>query len=95
MTDKMIRGQLTMAPELRYTPNGVPVCAFRIITPIQDEINCEAWEELGERIANRDLQPGRQIMLTGYWKTRKWKDLDNQALTKKVFVVKSGRPLSG
>lgn len=93
MTNATITGSLMWPPALRFTVSGKAVCSFSLDFDGKHGIDCEAWEELGERIANRDLQPGQYIQVTGYYKWRTWED-KNGNHRKRIFVVKSGKPLS-
>lgn len=95
MTNATITGMLMWPPELRYTASGTPVCNFSLDFDGKRGIDCEAWEELATRIAERDLQPGQYIEVKGYYKWRSWNDRKTgQPHRKRIFVVKSGKPLS-
>jgi single-strand DNA-binding protein len=55
----VLAGNLTRDPELRVTPNGVPVCSFSIAvnrvrskSEAVDYFNVSCWRELGETVAN-------------------------------------------
>lgn len=80
-------GNLTRDPELRYTPQGTPVCTFGIATnrswsTDQGEKKEEtefhtivAWNRLGEIVAEF-LQKGRQAYVEGRLQTREWEASD-------------------
>ncbi|SMC02002.1 single-strand DNA-binding protein [Sulfobacillus thermosulfidooxidans DSM 9293] len=67
-------GRLTRDPELRYTPQGVPVASFtlavdRPFTNAQgqrdaDFVDCVAWRKLGETVGNH-LTKGRLVAVEG------------------------------
>ena len=80
-------GNLTRDPELRYTPQGTPVCTFGIATnrswsTDQGEKKEEtefhtivAWNRLAEIVAEF-LQKGRQAYVEGRLQTREWEAPD-------------------
>ena len=63
-------GNLARDPELRSTPNGVPVCTFTIAVNgrKQDEpatfFRVTAWRQLGEN-CNRYLAKGKKVFVSG------------------------------
>lgn len=63
-------GNLTANPELRSTPNGIPVCTFTIAVNgrKQDEpatfFRVTAWRQLGEN-CNRYLNKGKKVFVSG------------------------------
>ncbi len=67
-------GRLTRDPEIRYTPQGVPVANFTLAVdrPFQnnegqreaDFIACIAWRKLGETVGN-NLTKGRLAAVEG------------------------------
>ena len=63
-------GNLTRNPELRSTPNGIPVCTFAIAVNgrKQDEpatfFRVTAWRQLGEN-CNRYLTKGKKVFVSG------------------------------
>ena len=65
-----IIGNLTKEPELRSTPNGIPVCTFTIAVNgrKQDEpatfFRVTAWRQLGEN-CNRYLTKGKKVFVSG------------------------------
>ncbi|MDO8452356.1 MAG: single-stranded DNA-binding protein [bacterium] len=76
-------GNLTRDPELRYTPQGTPVCTFGIATNRswstdtgEKKEDAEfhtivAWNRLAEIVAEF-LQKGRQAYIEGRLQTREW-----------------------
>ena len=63
-------GNLTANPELRSTPNGIPVCTFTIAVNGRksDEASTffrvTAWRQLGEN-CNRYLSKGKKVFVSG------------------------------
>ncbi|MDA0728241.1 MAG: single-stranded DNA-binding protein [Bacteroidetes bacterium] len=83
-------GNLGQNPELRYTPNGVPVCTLRVATSesYTDRASGERvtttewhsvvlWRGLAET-AGKYLNTGSQVYLEGKLKTRNWQDQQGQ-----------------
>ncbi|MBM7693560.1 single-strand DNA-binding protein [Peribacillus deserti] len=85
-------GRLTKDPELRYTPNGVPVATFtlavnRTFTNQQGEreadfINCVIWRKPAENVANF-LKKGSLAGVDGRLQTRNYEGQDG----KRVYVT--------
>lgn len=83
-------GRLTRDPDLRYTPNGNPVCNFSLAVDRKmskagdtDFIDCTAWRKLGE-LCNEFLHKGSLVCVEGSIQTRTYeKDGKNQ----KAFEV--------
>ena len=86
-----IVGNLGADPQLRYTPDGTPVCSFSVCTnkrwTNKDGQTSErsvwfrvsAWRKLGE-VCGKYLSKGRQVMVIGeLQEPRTWKsDRDGQ-----------------
>ncbi len=78
-------GHLGKDPEIRYTPNNVPVASFSLATSErfkdksgnwQDRTewhNIVAWQRTAE-IAQEYLKKGRQVYIEGRIQTRSWDD---------------------
>ncbi len=79
----LLIGNLTRDPELRYTPNGNPVCSFSIATnsswkdsegnaqEIVEFHNIVAWNKLAE-ICSQILKTGMKVYIEGEIRNRKW-----------------------
>ena len=81
----VLRGNLGVEPDLRYTPQGLPITRFDLATS-QHERNHETGEEhnvtqwhhivlfddLAE-IAGNELKKGDRVYIEGALKKRKWK----------------------
>ena len=70
MNKLIVIGNLTANPELRSTPNGIPVCTFTIAVNGRksDEASTffrvTAWRQLGEN-CNRYLTKGKKVFVSG------------------------------
>ena len=77
MNKLFIVGNLTRDPELRSTPNGIPVCTFTVAVnrrraagaeagqqPEADFFRVTAWRQLGDN-CNRYLAKGRKVAVVG------------------------------
>ena len=92
MNRVVLVGRLTKDPELRYTPNGVPVATFtlavnRSFTNAQGEreadfINCVIWRKPAENVANY-LKKGSLAGVDGRVQTRNYEGSDG----KRVYVT--------
>jgi single-strand DNA-binding protein len=92
MNRVVLVGRLTKDPELRYTPNGVPVATFtlavnRTFTNQQGEreadfINCVIWRKPAENVANF-LKKGSLAGVDGRVQTRSYDGQDG----KRVYVT--------
>lgn len=92
MNRVVLVGRLTKDPELRYTPNGVPVATFtlavnRTFTNQQgqreaDFINCVVWRKPAENVANF-LKKGSLAGVDGRVQTRSYDGQDG----KRVYVT--------
>ena len=93
-------GNLTRDPELRYTPQGIPVVNLRIAVNHrfkgrdgeQREETCfvtvVVWDKMAE-ICNQYLQKGRQILVEGRLQSRSWQD--NEGKNRNVIEVRATR----
>ncbi len=90
LNDLKVVGRLTRDPELRYTPQGTPVCHFRIAvsrsykTPNSTEwkeevafVPCTVWRETAERCGQR-LKKGSPVSVEGRLKSRDWQTKEGQ-----------------
>ncbi|MCD8239386.1 MAG: single-stranded DNA-binding protein [Clostridiales bacterium] len=81
MNTVIISGRLTADPELKYTPNNVPVCTFIVAVdrPTKDDIAdfpiVVAWRQTAEFVA-KYLSKGRRIIVRGEIHTRNYEDKD-------------------
>jgi single-strand DNA-binding protein len=81
-----LQGRLVADPELRHTPNGVPVASFRLAVDRNfknrdsgerkaDFINVVAWRQTGEFVS-RYFSKGRMAIVEGSLQTRDYNDKD-------------------
>ena len=83
-----ITGNLTGDPDLRYTPEGQPVCSFQIASnrryknrttnewqEITTFIRVVTWRQLAERLGET-LRKGSAVYVEGRIQTRSWEDKD-------------------
>ncbi len=84
----IVIGRLGKDPEVKYTPDGVPVATFSVATSEEwkDKNTGEkqertewhrivAWRKLGE-ICGEYLRKGSQVYIEGRLQTRSWDDRD-------------------
>lgn len=87
-------GNLTADPELRYTPNGVPVASFTVAST-ERQLNretgqyedagtlflrCNIWREQAENLANSAVK-GTRVVVTGTLKQRPWETKEGEKRT--------------
>jgi single-strand DNA-binding protein len=92
MNRVVLVGRLTKDPDLRYTPNGVPVATFTLAVNRNfsnqqgeretDFINCVVWRKPAENVANF-LKKGSLAGVDGRIQTRNYEGQDG----KKIFVT--------
>lgn len=84
----MVIGRLTRDPELKYTPNGVPVANFSVAVDRDvpknedgerptDFFRVTAWRQSAEFVANY-VSKGQLIAVRGRLQQRKWQGEDGQ-----------------
>lgn len=91
MNRVVLVGRLTKDPDLRYTPNGVPVATFTLAVnrnfksegqPDADFINCVVWKKSAENTANF-LKKGSLAGVDGRIQTRHYDGQDG----KRIYVT--------
>lgn len=83
----IIMGRLTRDPELRYTPQQVPVCTISVAVDRafakageqreSDFFDVVCWRQTAEFVS-KYFTKGRMIAVDGRLQTRKWKDKFDQ-----------------
>jgi len=97
-------GNLTKDPELRYTPQGTPVCNIRLASTtkyksgdtMKDDtlfINVVVWGKQGETVAQH-LSKGRSVLVEGRLQERRWES-EGQQRSKFEIIAQSVRFLGG
>src|SRR5689334_8426258 len=93
----IILGHLGNDPEVKYVPNGRAVCNFRVATDesymdkkTQKKVEQVEWHRItvwGQQAENcaKFLKKGRQVLIEGKNKTRKY--TDNQGVTRYVTEI--------
>ena len=85
-------GRLAFDPELRQTPDGIPVTSFSVAVSRgnkekgTDFIHCEAWRESGENLA-RYFTKGKPIAVAGRLRTKSYKDKQGNSRSSTKVVV--------
>lgn len=86
----ILTGRLTADPELRQTPNSIPVTSFSIAVPrkykkdVVDYIDIVAWRKNAEFVCNY-FSKGKWIEIDGSIQTRTYKDKEGN--NRKAFEV--------
>lgn len=87
-------GNITEAPELRYTPSGVAVAKFRILqTPRRKNaageyedgdpfgVNVTVWREMAENLAASEFPKGARLIAFGRLSMRPYEDREGNKRT--------------
>ena len=97
MNSVAITGRITKELELRYTPNGKPVCDFSLAVyrdkDNTDFINCMVWNNQAENLCKYQGK-GSLIGLTGSLRVDTYKDKDNNTRYKNYVLVNNIEYLS-
>jgi single-strand DNA-binding protein len=100
----LLVGEVGRDPEMRFTPQGVPVTTFSLgasrswVAPDGDEreatewFNVVAWHELAET-CSRELRRGQRVYVEGRIQTRSWLDPEGQARVATEIVADDAVPL--
>lgn len=90
MNKAILMGRLTRDPEMRTTPNQVPVCTFTIAVDRRfksangerqaDFIPVVAWRQQAEFVG-RYFRKGSRIVVVGSIQTRNWDDQEGKKRT--------------
>ena len=91
-------GRLTRDPELKYAPNGAPVCSFSVATNRRwtnpEGQKCESvsfldvdvWRKMAETCA-QFLKKGRPVLVLGSLKQSRWTDAATQQSRSRIKIV--------
>lgn len=84
MNRVVLLGRLTKDPELRYTQNNTPVCAFTLAVDRKfskddeaDFIPIVTWQKTAE-FCSKYFTKGRKVAVSGRLQTRNWEDNDGK-----------------
>jgi single-strand DNA-binding protein len=100
----LLVGEVGREPEMRFTPQGVPVTTFSLgasrswITPEGDEreatewFNVVAWHELAET-CSKQLRSGQRVYVEGRIQTRSWLDPEGEPRVATEIVADDAFPL--
>ena len=84
MNKLYIIGNVTHTPELKNTPNGIPVCSFSVAVNRRDKdalfYRVTAWRGLGETCA-KYLQKGKKVAVIGELDLRTYTGRDGMERT--------------
>jgi single-strand DNA-binding protein len=78
----VLMGNLTHDPELRYTPQGIPVATFTVAINFRDRegetthgefFRCEAWRGWAENLV-KTARKGSLVLVEGRLRQETWKD---------------------
>lgn len=94
-------GNLTADPELRYTPQGTPLCNLRIAVNTrykkdgenQEEvlfIGVTVWGKQGES-CSQYLSKGRPVLVEGRLQEQRWTTDEGQQRSKMVVIAQNVR----
>ncbi len=97
----VLMGNLTRDPELKFTPNGTPVCEFGLaVNRVRskddkpDYFQAIAWRELGEIVANYKKK-GDGILVEGRMRHDAWETEDGHKHSKVTVVAEQVQFLPG
>ena len=80
----ILQGRITKTPELKFTPQSVPVCSFSLAVERNyqkdgnretDFLDCVAYRNTAEHIS-KYFQKGQMMIVSGSLMKRSWKDKD-------------------
>lgn len=94
----VIMGRFTRDPEMRQTPNGVPVASFSLAVERDfkdtsgekqtDFIDCTAWRNTAEFIC-KYFTKGRMAVVSGRLQVRHWDDKDGNKRKSTDVIVEN------
>ena len=100
MNRVILAGNITRAPELRFSGQGVPVCGFglavnRVRSKDKDAVDffdVSVWREQGEAVASHKRK-GDPILVEGRLQYRTWEAEDGSKRSKVDVVAESVQSL--
>jgi len=94
----VVVGRVDRDPELRYAPNGAPVCSFSVATSrrITNEagekvehltiLDVEVWRRMAE-ICAQFFKKGREVLVMGTLRQSRWVDPQTKEPRSKITVI--------
>jgi single-strand DNA-binding protein len=95
----LLEGNLVRDPELMYTPQGTPLCKFRIASnrfykqndndEFQKEVSffdVTTWSKIAE-ICDKRLKKGNGVRVVGRLKQDRWEDPDGKSKSKVQIIA--------
>jgi single-strand DNA-binding protein len=94
----MLVGEVGRDPEMRFTPQGVPVTTFSLGTSrtwttseglereATEWFNVVAWQQLAET-CSREFRRGQRVYVEGRIQTRSWSDAEGRPRTATEIVA--------
>lgn len=91
----VLLGNLTRDPELRYTPQGVPLCSFVVAVNHRGEseqkktvmfVDVQAWRRLAE-VCTQSLKKGCQVLVLGELEQERCVDTSTKKHRAKLLIV--------
>ena len=93
----LLEGNLAREPELRYTPQGTPVCTLVVASSRSYKVAGERTEEVSfiesttwgklATVCAEYLHKGRGVRVVGRIKQERWEDPDGNARSKVVITA--------
>lgn len=103
MNKAILIGRITKEPEIKYTQSGTAVVSFTLAVDrdfkdeqgnyITDFINCVAWRNQAEFIANY-IKKGYLIAISGALQTRSWQTQNGENRSVTEVIVDSVKNLT-
>lgn len=103
MNKAVLIGRITKEPEIKYTQSGTAVVSFTLAVDrdfkdeqgnyITDFINCVAWRNQAEFIANY-IKKGYLIVISGALQTRSWQTQNGENRSVTEVIVDSIKNLT-
>ena len=93
----LLEGNLARDPELRYTPQGTPICTLNVASTRTYKLGGERVEEVSfveattcgklATVCAEHLAKGRGVRVVGRIKQERWEDQDGATRSKVVIVA--------
>ncbi len=97
LNNVVLQGRITKTPELKFTPQSVPVCSFSLAVERNyqkdgnreaDFIDCVSYRKTAEFVSQY-FQKGQMMIVTGSLKKRSWRTQDGQTRYATEVIVDS------